>query len=147
MDKRYIDIAEVAKIIRSELRAAFPATKFSVRSSRYSMGCNITVSWTNGPTTKAVETITDRFYGTGFDGMTDSTTHHDTEWNGEVVHFAGSRPHCSRTVTPDLEAKMAQAWEALNSSERCALLNKHDFPSWPEDRPGLRLAYYVGVAQ
>jgi hypothetical protein len=143
--RKYIDIAEVAKIIRAELKRAFPATKFSVRIERYSMGCHASVRWTDGPAVKAVEEITDRFYGTGFDGMTDSTTHHDTEWNGETVHFSGSRPHCDRTISPGFEENSAKAWEALDGSERCALLNNYKFPRWPEDRPGYRLASFLSA--
>jgi Large polyvalent protein associated domain 29 len=95
---RDVDIAEVGRIVRAQLKAAFPGVKFSVRSKRYSMGSHITVYWTDGPSTKRVEAITDQFYGTGFDAMTDSRTHHNSEWQGETVRFAGSRPSCVRDV-------------------------------------------------
>ncbi len=45
----YVDITGVAKLIRAELKDQFPDTKFSVRSSRYSMGSNVRVGWTDGP--------------------------------------------------------------------------------------------------
>jgi hypothetical protein len=140
MTRRYINITETARTIRSELKAAFPAVKFSVRSQIYSMGSHITVRWSNGPTITAVERITDRRYGTGFDGMTDSTTSHDETLHGEAVHFAGSRPHCSREITPALEATYDAAWCALTDHERFVLTSRQDFPCWPEDRPGYRLA-------
>lgn len=139
---RYINITETAKIIRSELQAAFPGISFSVRCSQYSMGCHIIVRWTNGPTARAVEKITDSRYGTGFDGMTDSTTSHNQTFNGEVVHFSGSRPHCSREISPAYEATYEQAWNALSDHERFVLTCRHDFPRWPEDRPGYRLAQW-----
>ena len=145
MTKRYIDIAEVAKIIRGELKQTFPKCKFSVRSERYSMGSHVYVKWTDGPTVTEVEAITDQYYGTGFDGMTDSTTHHDGTLNGEVVHFAGSRPSCSREVTPEFEALCAQAWSLMSGQQRCDLMNNVDFPRWPEDRPGYRLALTVSA--
>jgi hypothetical protein len=145
MTRKYIGIVETAKIIRVELKRAFPASKFSVRSQQYSMGSHIWISWTDGPSTKAVETITDQFYGTGFDGMTDSTTHHDSQYRGETVHFAGSRPSCSREISPAYEANCAKAWEALDGGERCNLLNRPDFPRWPEDRPGHRLACWLSA--
>ncbi len=93
---KHYSITETAKIIRAELKKAFPETKFSVRSKVYSMGCSITVWYTDGPPTKAVESIVAPFHGTGFDGMTDSTTYHDSEYNGEPCHFAGSMTHVSR---------------------------------------------------
>lgn len=71
---RYINITETAKIVRAELKAAFPRAGFSVRASKYSMGCHLEIVWVDGPTREEVAAIADKFYGTGFDGMTDSTT-------------------------------------------------------------------------
>lgn len=51
----YIEAPEIAKLIRADLKVAFPGVKFSVRSSRYSMGSSVSVSWTDGPTTKQVD--------------------------------------------------------------------------------------------
>ncbi len=96
---RNIYTKEVAVIIRKELKKAFPETKFSVRYKSYSMGSHVSITYEDGPPVKAVEAITDTFYGTGFDGMTDSSTYHNTEWNGETVHFCGSRPSVSRSFT------------------------------------------------
>jgi hypothetical protein len=104
---KYIGITETAKIIRAELKAAFPCVRFSVRAKRYSMGSHIDVSWTNGPNTRSVEAITDRFYGTGFDGMTDSSTSHDSDSADIVVpHSLTSQyltPFVSRSVTMILD--------------------------------------------
>ncbi len=97
--KEYIDIKETARIMRGELAKAFPGTKFSVRLQRYSGGSHIDVDYTDGPPTKAVEAITDRFYGRGFDGMTDSTTFHNSTYQGRIVHFAGSRPSVHRSFS------------------------------------------------
>jgi hypothetical protein len=36
-------ITDVAKAVRKDLKAAFPGAKFSVRTSKFSMGCSITV--------------------------------------------------------------------------------------------------------
>ena len=145
MSKRYVDIKETAALIRYELKQAFPKTQFSVRLQRYSMGSHITVRWTDGPSVRQVEAITDQRYGTGFDSMTDSTTHHDVEYNGEILHFAGSRPHCEREISPGFETACTKAWEALDGHERCVLLNNYKFPRWPEDRPGRRLASFIAA--
>ena len=56
-----LDVAQAAKLLRAKLAAAFPATKFSVRSSRFSMGESIEVGWTDGPSEKRVKKITDAF--------------------------------------------------------------------------------------
>jgi hypothetical protein len=60
-----------AKNIRLELARAFPGIKFSVRSSSFAGGNDVTVSWTNGPTTKEVKAITGKYQEGHFDGMND----------------------------------------------------------------------------
>jgi hypothetical protein len=62
---------ETASKIRKELKVAFPGTKFSVRASEYSMGSSVNVSWTDLPTTKEVESITNKFKSGSFNGMED----------------------------------------------------------------------------
>lgn len=74
-----IGIVDTAKLIRKQLKKAFPATKFSVTSSRYSGGSSIHVDWTDGPTGAQVEEITGGFSGAGFDGMID-LKYHKTHW-------------------------------------------------------------------
>lgn len=147
--RKYIGIVETAKIIRGELKRAFPATKFSVRSPCCTPApTHIKVRWTDGPSMKAVEAITDNFYGTGFDSMTDCSTHHDSAWQGEAVHFSGSRPSCSREISRTFEETCGKAWLALDGDERCDLLCRGDFPRWPEDsprRPGYRLALFLSA--
>ncbi len=101
MTRDYIDIKQTAAIIRAELKKAFPETKFSIRLKRYSGGSHVSIHYTDGPPNKAVEAITDQFYGRGFDGMTDCSTHHDTVWNGKTVHFAGSRPSVYRSYSSE----------------------------------------------
>ena len=38
---RDLDVAEIAKLIRKDLKAAFPGSKFSVRTRRFAGGCAI----------------------------------------------------------------------------------------------------------
>lgn len=54
-------VAMVASEMRKELIVVFPGVKFSVRSSNYSMGCSINVSWDNLPTEAAVQAITNKY--------------------------------------------------------------------------------------
>lgn len=68
---RWIDTAEVAKMIRTQLKITFPGQKFSVRIDRYSGGSAVRVGWTDGPTDNEVRKVTDGFRGGRFDGMID----------------------------------------------------------------------------
>jgi hypothetical protein len=63
---------ETAKVIRQILRAAFPATKFSVTTSRGSMVSGVDIRWADGPTVKLVDSIVGQFEAGSFNGMTDS---------------------------------------------------------------------------
>jgi hypothetical protein len=71
MNARYISCAETAKLIRAQLKKNFPKTRFSVKSKTYSGGASITIHWTDGPTSKLVESVTSAYAGGGFDGMID----------------------------------------------------------------------------
>jgi hypothetical protein len=55
---KYFTCFETAKLVRQSLKEAFPGVKFAVRSSTYSGGASIDVSWTDGPNAVQVESIT-----------------------------------------------------------------------------------------
>lgn len=74
MDIIYLDAADLARIIRGDLKRAFPGAVFQVRTSKYSMGSSVRVNWTDGPTRDDVDAIVGRYKAHGFDGMTDSQT-------------------------------------------------------------------------
>ncbi len=85
---RYISCTETAKLIRAELKKLHPGVKFSVRSSQYSGGASIHVSYSHPEIDQW--TLTDAlrpFNGATFDGMTDSKNYVANELDGEPVHF------------------------------------------------------------
>lgn len=94
---KYLSVAETAKCVRVALKAAFPAVKFSVRSSSYAGGASIRISWTDGPSTKAVDGVVSVFEGAGFDGMIDMKYNIDA-WvlNGEILGTSSTGTEGSR---------------------------------------------------
>lgn len=84
---RYLTCAETAKLLRAALKAAHPGVKFSVRSSVYSMGASIDVSWTDGPTADQVDETAKRYAGATFDGMQDLKEYHT-----DLVAFGDGLP-------------------------------------------------------
>ena len=78
MEYVYNNPTEAAKGVRKELKAAFPATKFSVRTEYFSMGNSIRVFWAFGPTDSAVCAIVKKYEYGRFDGMTDCSSSEDT---------------------------------------------------------------------
>jgi hypothetical protein len=67
----YLTHADRAKLIRSALKTAFPSVKFSVRTSVYSMGGDVSVYWMDGPRASDVEPIANAYQTKGFDGSID----------------------------------------------------------------------------
>lgn len=63
--------AQAAKLIRKELKAAFPGIKFSVTSQGFSMGNCVDISWTDGPTEDEVHKISDKYEKGQYNGMDD----------------------------------------------------------------------------
>lgn len=63
--------AHAAKAIKNELKQAFPGINFSVKSSNFSMGDSVSISWADGPTESEVEMYTDKYQYGYFNGMED----------------------------------------------------------------------------
>lgn len=108
----YITPADTAKLIRSELKRTFPGVKFSVRTSTYSGGASIDVSWTDGPADSTVRGVTDRFRGADFDGQTDSMNYLTrTTQDGSSIRYGADFVFTHRSVSTEA---MAAARADLN---------------------------------
>lgn len=108
-DARTLSNGDVAKMIRRELRAAFPATTFRVVQARGSMVSTIRVRWLDGPSNAAVRAIVGKFDGKGFDGMTDSTFYRDPFMlDGELVSTYCS-VDTSRSMSPRFVERVVAA--------------------------------------
>lgn len=69
-----------SKNMKVELGLAFPGVKFSIKTRRFSGGDAIDVSWIDGPTSKQVDEIIDRYSAGSFDGMTDCYNYGRNAW-------------------------------------------------------------------
>ena len=117
MTSIYETSAETAKKIRKTLKKAFPSVRFSVQSSRYSMGSSVDVFWTDGPLVKDVDAILNRFRSGYYDGMQDMYISKGYIWGGNTVYGA-KYIDCSRTL----------------SDERCAIIKQYLFEHYEEDQ-------------
>ena len=91
-----------AKNIRKELKAAFPETKFSVKSETFSMGHAVRISWTDGPTVRQVEAVADKYEAGKFDGMDDYYTYTTTPFNelfGSAKYVTTSRDYSREFIS------------------------------------------------
>lgn len=78
-------VAQQAKDLRQQLKAVFPLCKFRVRSSNYSMGSSIRVSWIDGPTVAEVDAI-----ASGYESI------RRDEGSGEILSGGNRYVHCER---------------------------------------------------
>ena len=78
-------VAQQAKDLRQQLKAVFPLCKFRVRSSNYSMGSSIRVSWIDGPTVSEVDEIAGGYESIRRD-----------EGSGEILSGGNRYVHCER---------------------------------------------------
>jgi hypothetical protein len=134
--REWIDTADCAKLIRKALKREFPTAKFSVRSSRYAGGSSVDVSWTDGPTSEAVNKVAGIYGGADFDGMVDLKTSCQA-WlepdgtathafsggqgstnperygdapsaNSRLVRFGADYVICQRTLSPEFEGRIIE---------------------------------------
>lgn len=145
---KHYTTAETAKAIRTALKAAFPATKFSVRSSNYAGGSSIRIGWTDGPTGKAVKAVAGGFEGKGFDGMIDMSYYIEA-WvlGGKVVGTRSTGTEGSRgTVAAwGLEAPEPGA-ELVQFSSSYVFFEREISPAFANTLIGVIASYWGGVA-
>lgn len=76
----YISTTDTAKLVRKDLKAAFPNDKFSVRKGTGTASAWLSVSWTDGPEYSHVRAVADQFRGEQFNGQTDNYEQLDTPY-------------------------------------------------------------------
>lgn len=100
-----------AKNIRIELKAAFPGVKFSVKSSRFSMGNSISVNWIDGPTGDQVSAIIGRYAAGSFNGMEDIYEYSRDAWKdafGDAKYVHASRELSDKAIASAIRTATAR---------------------------------------
>ena len=138
----HLSCAETAKLVRGALKENFPSQKFSVRSSTYSMGASIDVSWTNGVAHDEVNKIIKQFAGAGFDGMIDYKYYYNHWMMPDGSLILASKEGSEINVKPHPDAKKVSFGadyvfanrdisedKCLSTAKRLAELNDVEFVS------------------
>ena len=99
---QYFSCAETAKLVRAALKESFPGVKFSVRSSVYSGGASINVSYVDGPEYGQVKAVVGMFEGRYFDGMTDYKGLNYSSIDGQEVRFGADFIFVNRSFSVEL---------------------------------------------
>lgn len=133
---KYISVTDTAKLVRVDLKKAFPRTKFSVRSHSYSGGASIDVSWTDGPTSTEVDHVVSKYSGSTFDGMIDLRSYHTSDLNGETVHFGADHVFTQREFSPAFIQRCAEVTCAY-FDHPVPTLNNRGYFTGSADIPGV----------
>ena len=100
--------AQAAKQIRAALKAAYPKIAFRVTSKSYSGGSSVTVHWTDGPTSHAVDAVLQPFEYGSFDGSQDLYEYTNVRDDLPQVRYA----HASRSQSPEARQAIIDAINA-----------------------------------
>ena len=65
---RFVEVTEVATLVRRSLKKHFPDVNFLVRSNRYSGGTSVVVCWKAGPQESEVTAKVKQYEGSRLDG-------------------------------------------------------------------------------
>jgi hypothetical protein len=106
--------AEAAKMMRQELKKAFPLVKFSVRSSTFAGGDSVDVQWDNGPVTEAVRSIVDKYQYGHFNGMEDIYEHTNSRNDIPQVKYVQVQRTICESIKEQVFKKLQETHEHFN---------------------------------
>ena len=90
--------AAAASSVKSELMTAYPGIKFSVKSDSFSGGNSISIHWEDGPTTKEVEAISQKYQYGHFNGMDDIYEYSNEREDIPQVKYVSESRHMSERI-------------------------------------------------
>jgi hypothetical protein len=106
---RLTGAAACADAIRAELKQVFPKVKFSVRSSTFSGGNSVDVSWNDFLMTKEVEKIVSKYQYGSFNGMEDIY-----EYTNNIEGLAQAKyVSCHRNMSEETKSFLLPIAESL----------------------------------
>jgi hypothetical protein len=92
--KTLTEAAQVAKLVRNELKVKHPGIKFSVRSETYAGGDAVRVSYTienaTDPKESTIQAMLSKYTAGHFDGMTDSYEYKKGQTGPSVMYVSVS---------------------------------------------------------
>lgn len=110
--------AHVAQLIKKELQHRYPLTEWRVKSSSFSGGDSVDVSYTDGPTSHDVQQILNKYENSSFDAMTDCSNYMKPAYGGEGVRFAMEARHYSKEATDASRARLVKLYHLEGLSDQ-----------------------------
>ena len=120
---RFIRTAEVAKMIRMDLKDHFPGVKFSVRSDHGSIG----VHYMDGVEKALVKSLVEKYEGAGFDGSIDMQYYksHYLLPDGSICLASNSGSDRSGGYVPHKEYPKPPGAEKVNLGVKYVFVTQH----------------------
>lgn len=105
--------AQAASLTRKEIKAAYPALKFTCTSSRYSGGSSLNVHFNDQPrdVLKAITALANKYQYGHFDGMTDCYEISNSRDDLPQVKFVFVSNQMSAAKKQEVYSRIRQEWE------------------------------------
>jgi len=118
-----------AKLIRKELKAAFPGVVFSITSRSFAGGNDVQIDWTDGPTFDTVMKIAGKYEYGHFNGMEDIYEYSNSRDDIPQVKFVMAQREFSETARENAKNKIMKD-RGLNDFEDKTVWDK--IGCWPD---------------
>lgn len=131
--------AGAAAAIKAELKAAFPFTKFSVKSETYAGGNSVNITWKDGQTVEQVEKFTAKYQYGSFNGMEDLYEYTNSRSDIPQVKYVQEY----RELSDEIIKQVAEQLKAIKSYTDEQLNSYHENP----EREAAQLLYKTEIPQ
>lgn len=110
MTRTTTEHAQCAAAIRRDLKTAYPTVPFRVRSKSFSGGDDVTIRWTDGPTTDQVARLTGQYREGHFNGQIDLYEYSNQRNDIPQVKYVRSTREISRAAYLDAIEHVNRRW-------------------------------------
>jgi len=119
------DQAEVAKLLRKELKEKFPGIKFNIRSRSFSGGNDVRIDYINGVPADEIRKIVNKYEAGSFDGMTDMYNY-DYDKTGPTAKYIMVNRNISDDVWEKTKRDLAYSYGIADVEDESLWQKKFD---------------------
>lgn len=127
--KQLSPAAQCAKLIRQELKTAFPDIKFRVHSENYSGGDAVNIYWTDGPLHDSIDAIVSKYQYGNFNSSIDLY-----EYSNKITDLPQAKyVFCNREMSAKAQREISEELSksyGIDFSDSKAVFEQ--FHAWPE---------------
>lgn len=117
--------AQVAKLLRKELKEKFPEINFNVQSKSFSGGNDVNIDYINGVPADEIRKICHKYEARSFDGMTDMYNY-DYDKTGPTAKYIFVNRHISEAIREKTKKDIAIAYGIADIEDESLWQKKFD---------------------